>query len=158
MILNLTQHAATTEQVAEDVRDYPHETRAKLAQSLTFNARELAGKNPGVVRDNINDRARMLVSDFVLPALMKVARAFLQEGGYECSEIEAINIMRPGHITLRVMIGGAPYLMEPLAKELRRVGATPVYALSERISTEMAGEGGAVKKVAVFRHLGFVEA
>lgn len=36
MILNLTQHAATQEQVSAGVVDMPEELRAKLATALTF--------------------------------------------------------------------------------------------------------------------------
>jgi hypothetical protein len=55
------------------------------------------------------------------------------------------------------MIGGAPYLMGALEKALRECGFTPVYAFSKRESIDQPQPDGSVRKVAVFRHLGFVE-
>lgn len=54
------------------------------------------------------------------------------------------------------MIGGAPFLMEPLADVLRRNRYTPVYAFSLRESKEKRQTDGSVKKVQVFKHIGFV--
>ena len=56
------------------------------------------------------------------------------------------------------MIGGAPYLMSALEQELKEKGITPLYAFSERVSEEAIQPDGSLKKVAVFRHLGFVQA
>lgn len=58
----------------------------------------------------------------------------------------------------RVMIGGAPFLMAQLEYELRKRGFTPVYAFSTRVSVEEAQPDGSVRKVNVFKHLGFIEA
>jgi len=55
------------------------------------------------------------------------------------------------------MIGGAPYLMAPLERALRARGITPLYAFSRRESVEEAQPDGSVRKVAVFRHVGWVE-
>jgi hypothetical protein len=57
----------------------------------------------------------------------------------------------------RVMLGGAPYLMGALEKAVRECGFTPVYAFSKRESEEIPQPDGSVRKIAVFRHLGFVE-
>lgn len=56
------------------------------------------------------------------------------------------------------MIGGAPYLMAPLEQSLRAVGITPLYAFSVRESAEEVQTDGSVRKVAVFKHAGFVQA
>ena len=56
------------------------------------------------------------------------------------------------------MIGGAPYLMGPLEQALKERGLTPLYAFSERVSKEAIQADGSIKKVLVFRHLGFVQA
>ncbi len=53
------------------------------------------------------------------------------------------------------MIGGAPYLMGVLEKELKKVGVQPCYAFSIRESSEIQLDDGTVKKVAKFKHLGF---
>ena len=58
----------------------------------------------------------------------------------------------------RAMIGGALWLMAPLAEELRGQGIEPVFAFSRREVVEEAQADGTVKKVAVFRHAGWVPA
>ena len=50
------------------------------------------------------------------------------------------------------MIGGAPYLMSALERALKASGIRPVYAFSERVSSEKDGV-----KTSTFRHLGFIE-
>lgn len=56
-----------------------------------------------------------------------------------------------------VMIGGAPFLMSLLEAELLSCGIKPLYAFSKRESVDMLQDDGSVKKVAVFKHVGFVE-
>lgn len=56
----------------------------------------------------------------------------------------------------QALLGGAPFLMGPLADELRKVGVAPVFAFSVRDSKEVTQADGSVRKVAVFRHLGLV--
>lgn len=58
----------------------------------------------------------------------------------------------------RVMIGGAPFFMEELADTLRRTGLRPCYAFSRRESMDQHQPDGSVRKVAVFRHVGLIEA
>ena len=55
------------------------------------------------------------------------------------------------------MIGGAPYLMAPLERALLDRGITPLYAFSRRESVEETLSDGSTRKVAVFRHAGWVE-
>ena len=56
------------------------------------------------------------------------------------------------------MIGGALWLMAPLAAELRARDIEPLFAFSQRESVETVGADGAVTKTNVFRHVGFVPA
>lgn len=56
------------------------------------------------------------------------------------------------------MIGGALWLMAPLAAELRDRGIEPVFAFAVRDTEEQIQPDGSVRKVAVFRHTGFVQA
>ena len=119
-IINLTQHAATAEQLAAGVFDVPNEgARRELLMQLTFNDLPEDGE--------IVERAEALAS---------IAGAFGARAA---------------------MIGGAPYLMSTLERELREGGITPLYAFSRRESVEEKLPDGSVRKVAVFRHLGFVE-
>lgn len=57
----------------------------------------------------------------------------------------------------QAMIGGAPFFMRALEDALVLVGIQPVYAFSVRESVDQAQEDGSTRKVAVFRHQGFVE-
>jgi len=66
----------------------------------------------------------------------------------------AASIAAPG---TRCMIGGAPFFMEPLAQALRYQALQPVYAFSVRESVDQPQPDGSVRKVAVFRHGGFIE-
>jgi len=54
------------------------------------------------------------------------------------------------------MIGGAPYLMAELEKALLGRGIQPLYAFSRRESEEEVLPDGSVRKVNVFKHVGFV--
>lgn len=56
------------------------------------------------------------------------------------------------------MIGGAPYLMAPLTDALRARGITPLFAFTAREVEEQPQPDGSVRKVAVFRHRGWIEA
>ena len=56
------------------------------------------------------------------------------------------------------MIGGALWLMAPLARGLKQAGFTPFFAFSKRVVIETPFPDGSVKKEAVFKHMGFVEA
>jgi len=57
-----------------------------------------------------------------------------------------------------VMIGGAPYLMGPLTNVLKGLHLDVLFAFTQRESVEVPQEDGSIKKVAVFRHTGFVKA
>ena len=62
------------------------------------------------------------------------------------------------NVAAAAMIGGAPFLMGPLEAALKLRGITPLYAFSRRESVDEVQPDGSVRKVAVFRHMGFVEA
>ncbi len=57
-----------------------------------------------------------------------------------------------------VMIGGAPWLMPELERQLESFGYRPVYAFSKREIVETHNADGTVTKKAVFKHLGFISA
>ena len=70
----------------------------------------------------------------------------------------SIALMASGHSAgcKSAMIGGAPFFMAPLERALWNVGIRPLYAFSVRESMEEAQADGSIRKVAVFRHAGFV--
>ena len=124
-ILNLTQHKATPEQIAQGVLDLPEELQVELSRLLTVD--DLPTK------EEIKERCD------------KIAALIF--------ETEADNA------PAAVMIGGAPWMMASLVKALRDAGVVQcLAAFSKRESIEtMDPATGAVKKTAVFRHIGFVE-
>lgn len=129
MIINLTQHPASPEQIAVGVVDLPTAQRALLSQSLTVDALP--------TRHEIADRCANIAALAVHNGI----------GGDDCDP-------HP----LQAMIGGAPWMMRALEDALADVGVAPVYAFSVRESVEQTQSDGSVRKVNVFRHAGFVEA
>lgn len=119
IIINLTQHQATPEQVAQGVVDLEPNDRDQLRALLTFE--EIPSK------EEIEQRAAAIAS--------------LAHWDADAA-----------------MIGGAPYLMPALSAALKADRIQPVYAFSKRESVDMPQEDGSVRKVAVFKHIGFVEA
>ena len=132
-ILNLTQHAASAEQQEAGVIDLPVERKEELVSLLTFE--EIPSPN-------------QLAEAQV--AIARLASNFLQEKGLTEPTPDRREEPFP------VMIGGAPFLMGGLEAALKCTGLRAVYAFSRRESTEVVQEDGSVRKVAVFRHLGFV--
>ena len=130
MILNLTQHPSTADQLAIGVVDLPTEQREVLRELLTF--------------DDLPDSEEIL------------ARA------HDIAELAAYNGLGgdggDSPWPERAMIGGALWLMAPIADELRQRGIAPVFAFSQRDTEEQVQADGSVRKVAVFRHAGFVPA
>ena len=55
------------------------------------------------------------------------------------------------------LIGGAPFFMSTLEKELKREGIKPLYAFSRRESVEKTLPDGSIQKTNIFKHIGFVE-
>ena len=125
-ILNLTQHAATPEQIAAGVVDLTPAQRAVVSQWLTF-------ETPPS-RLDIQTRARLLAQ-----AADDDSSMIGEVGPFEAA-----------------MIGGAPYLMGPLEEALRDLCIVPLYAFSKRERVETIGSDGSVTKTSVFRHGGFV--
>ena len=68
----------------------------------------------------------------------------------------AVAALADGHSA--AMIGGALWLIGSLTAALRAKGVKPVFAFTRREAEEQPQPDGSVKKVAVFRHAGFVEA
>ena len=56
------------------------------------------------------------------------------------------------------MIGGAPFFMRHLEDALHMQGISALYAFSVRESTEQAQPDGSVRKVNLFKHVGFYPA
>lgn len=130
MILNLTQHNATTDQLAADVVDLPADQQQALKQLITFDTLPDLGE--------LKDRA------------MKVAQLALRF--FEAQGVETGNYRNKPV----AMIGGAPFFMATLEWALLGDYIKQVYAFSQRVSVETQTESGVVK-TSEFRHMGFVD-
>jgi len=120
IIINLTQHPATPEQIAGGVFDLQGRGLEALKALLTFDT---------------------------LPTTAEVATR---------AEAIAVLSLASEWETSHAMVGGAPFLMAPLAAALAARGTRALYAFSVRESVETVQPDGSVRKVAVFRHGGFV--
>lgn len=132
VILNLTQHAATPEQLAAGVVDLSERKLTELKSLLTFDSIPTAFE--------LKARAEKIE---------RLAVSFLCEITPESELLDDVD--------LAVMIGGAPFFMATLESHLKERAIRPLYAFSRRDSVEVATPEGVVKQ-AVFRHLGFYEA
>ena len=129
MILNLTQHPASKEQQDAGVIDLQGNELAYLKELLTFDSPPEAGE----IQARASDIAMLAISNGI--------------GGDDLDD----------PIFDRAMIGGVGYLMGPLEQALLEHNIQPLYAFSRRESIEQVQEDGSVRKVAVFRHVCFVE-
>lgn len=130
LILNLTQHNATADQLAAGVVDLPADQQQELKQLLTFDTL------PDVAE--LKDRA------------MKVAQLALRF--FEAQKVETGN-RRNKPVA---MIGGAPFFMATLEWALLGDYIKPVYAFSQRVCIETQTESGVIK-TSEFQHMGFVD-
>jgi len=132
IILNLTQHPASLEQLAAGVVDPDVDALQFIKDRITFDSIPIPGEMERRAAD-VADMAAMY-------ALNREDDS--SDGPY------------PTH----AMIGGAPFFMSVLEAALMDVFITPLYAFSVRESAEQEQPDGSVRKVAVFKHLGFVQA
>ena len=130
MIINLTQHPASADQIATGVVDLVGDELVTLKRALTFDACPTA--------EEISERAEFVAELACYNGL----------GGDDGDS----------PMPRQAMIGGALWLMAPLAAELRARSVEPVFAFSVRETEEQKQADGSVRKVAVFRHAGFVPA
>jgi hypothetical protein len=128
LIINLTQHDATPEQIAAGVVDLKGEQLTRLRQLLTFEQIPSSGQ--------IDDRA-------ITVAHLAVFNGLGPDDGED-------------PVPRAAMIGGAPFFMAALERQLRALSVDPVYAFSQRRAIEKKQADGSVKKIQVFQHLGFV--
>lgn len=149
MILNLTQHAATPEQIAQGLVD--HNNRAALKTLLTVEERVLTDAG-WLLEDVLDDR----VEDLVAIALAYQAEA-VDAIPDDVRGMRRLNAVRDA-LSLRVLVGGAPILMERLIPALKREGCIPVHALSARAVEEVPQEDGSMKKTSIFKHIRFMDA
>ena len=147
-IINLTQHSATKEQHEEGVIDLTPEFQSKLKSLLTFN-----NLPTSVEIKSRADEIYALIVEFVTsgnsPIIDETKDLIDEDGLVDETEFKKFGF--------RFMIGGAPYLMGPLVRELSFLGEC-IFAFSKRVSSEVIEPDGSVTKKTIFKHAGFVPA
>lgn len=161
MILNLTQHAATPDQIAAGVVDAANPKR--LAELLTIRiggVGAFAELDPAIQADLLRLRANAIIETFVLPWVVKVTREhFLQLSEEPIKSWDNVRVLNARNMPrIQAMIGGFAPLMATLVPMLKEIGCDPLYALSDRVSVEETQPDGTVRKVNEFRHMGFYPA
>ena len=126
-ILNLTQHVATHEQLEAGVFEPSEEDKKEIQKLLTF--------------EEIPDTKELGTRAYCIGRIA----------------IQYFDDFDDGASSGNAMIGGAPYFMNFLEDALKYEGIKPMYAFSKRESVDQVQPDGSVKKVAVFKHCGFVE-
>ena len=139
VILNLTMHTATPEQREAGVYNPLLHIEA-IKEALTFNALP--------TQQEIEVKALSLAS-------MAAEEVYWQLLKTRPESEEQLSI-EDQMLGMRVMIGGAPYLMSYLEKALKERNLKAVYAFSKRESVEVVLDNGDVRKTNIFKHLGFV--
>lgn len=158
LVLNLTAHMGSQDQIADGLEDVEDIARLKAYLDVP----EEALKASDSVLDGILDgKVQGIISDFILPLqakrLLQFAEAYDPCTGPVGPTAQILNAARSA-LGLRAMVGGAPILMERLLPALKSIGVVPVYSLSARVSQDEPQPDGSTKKVSVHRHIRFREA
>lgn len=127
IVLNLTQHPATADQVTAGVADLSANDRKVLAGWLTFDTCPSG--------EEVAERAELIA---------------------QAASGDSMAVTAPAGVRF-AMIGGAPFLMSALENALIDRGITPLYAFSLRESAEKTMPDGSVQKINVFKHAGWVQ-
>ena len=145
MIINLTQHRATLEQVDAGVIDLPESYRTSVIEALTFD--DIPSKTDMEQRANT---IAFVVSCYILGRLIPTGSFEDISDKWGSNSIDDENIKAFNHSFL---IGGAPFFMSTLESELSYIGRV-LYAFSKRESKDIANG----EKISYFKHIGFVQA
>lgn len=160
MIINLTQHAATADQIDAGVVDVADRERLSVFLTIRIGGPDgLASMSPDVADGFLRAIAGVIVEEFVLPAVAQAAReqfAAVTDNPLHWGDTRALNARTMPRV--QVMVGGFAPLMDVLIPMLKERGADPLHALSDRVSVDETQPDGSVVKRQVFKHLGFYPA
>ena len=127
MILNLTQHIATPEQIEAGVFEPSAEDKKTIQKLLTF--------------EEIPTKIEMYIR---AAEMLEIANKYFNKHAEE------------GHGKIMIG-GAPFFMGTLQTRLKLYAGYTPVYAFSKRESVDQPQPDGSVRKVQVFRHCGFVE-
>lgn len=140
-IINLTQHNATSEQVAVGVIEVNKRMEQLLADVPNY------GTSPTEEGEKMKERLLSLLNFSNIPTKEELE-----------DRAEAIALIASDCEVESAMIGGASYLMPHLEKALKERGIKPLYSFTQRESVERTLPNGEVQKTSIFKHIGWVEA
>jgi transcriptional regulator of NAD metabolism len=152
MILNLTQHNPSPEQMADGVVD--PDAALDIQPLLTIERDILVAPEP--LRSEALDSRVESIMGCLYRQLSSLRKERMEHALAQSTDMARDNAMQEP--IADAMVGGASYLTERLVRRLRDAGVQPLYALSERVSEEVVQEDGSTRKVSRFNHLGFIEA
>lgn len=115
--------------------------------NLTQHAPTEEQKLDGVIEPVEKEKVKSLLTFEFFPRREEIA-----------ARAKALAEVAADHGAEAAMIGGAPYLMTYLERELKEKGIKPLYSFTQRVSEEVTLPSGSVKKTNVFKHIGWVEA
>ena len=153
MIINLTQHVASIEQLSQGLRDV--KDREALQQLLTITEEALKCSDE-ILSEVLESKASQIISEFVYPEIIIRCEDLLQAPPF-ASGLHAVRAVKET-LEVKCLVGGAPILMEVLIRKLKMHGCTPLHALSARVSEDQVQPDGNIKKISIFKHLRFREA
>ena len=145
--LNLTQHAATQDQIEIGVIDLPLGLSQRVKDFLTFHA------VPSV--EELRERAEKLAAMASELQWTLAEKASQDAAPYYWGEYVDMEPPLAAYLAdfRQVVVGGAPFFMGPLCAALKEYSFEPVFAFSVRESVD-----GSIRKTAVFKHSGWVPA
>lgn len=164
-VLNLTQHTPTPDQINDGLAQ--NQNPSRVQELLTISEESLRASDSAL--DGILDqKVQNLISEFILPMQVENLLQFVTShnpgtswadpfSNWKGMEARILNAAWEA-LAVKVLVGGAPILMERLIPAIKNIGAIPVYSLTGRVVTEVTLPDGGVKKIAEFRHIRWKEA
>ncbi len=155
-IINMTQHQATPEQLAQGVMELDADLKTQLIKLLT-----VEDLNEVIHHVNLETRADKIIA----LATEQIARMAMAKGeelapvfkaAMELDKFSSTPMHLNSYYGVAVMLGGAPWLMPALEKAAHLMGLSVCYAFSKRVSEEQHQPDGTVRKVNTFKHQGFI--
>lgn len=163
LVLNLTAHTATLDQIADGLEDVDDVSQLKAYLDVP---EEALTASDAVLDGILDGKVHGIISTFILPIqaeriqqfaeslALSSFRAALGAAGPADTISDILNAARSA-FSFRAMVGGAPILMERLIPALESIGVVPVYSLSARVSQDEIQPDGSTRKVSVHRHIRF---
>lgn len=154
LVLNLTAHAATPDQIADGLEDVKDTSQLKALLDIP---EEALRASDDVLDRFLDGKVQGIISTFVLPIQAERLIQFTKVFSRPKIPIDTVKVLNTARFALGfyAMVGGAPILMERLIPALEAIGVIPVYSLSARVSQDEIQPDGSTRKVSVHRHIRF---